>query len=63
MPRRAIRGALPRRLSAEREVVALVGVELGRSEAWPSRLANAAADRRDGVDQRLQELTVVHIGR
>src|SRR4051812_6218786 len=48
------------RRSAMREVVALVGMELGRS---PLRSADAMADRRHGIDQRFEEAAVVDVGR
>jgi hypothetical protein len=43
-----------------REIVALVGMELGRS---PLRSADAMADRRHGIDQFFEEAAVVDIGR
>ena len=42
------------------EVVALVGVQLGRAAAWPAR---TLADRRHGIDQHLQKFAVVPVGR
>jgi hypothetical protein len=42
------------------EVVALVGVQFGWSTPWPSR---TLADCRHGIDQRLQELAVMPVGR
>jgi hypothetical protein len=47
---------------AGRIVVALVGVELGRALTGPTRPTPRADDRRDGVDQRFQELGVVGVG-
>ena len=47
-------------LPAVGEVVALVGVQLGRAAPWA---ACALADRRHGIDQRLQQLAVVPVGR
>jgi len=46
--------------AATREVVALVGMELGRS---PLRSANAVADRRHGIDHLFEEAAVVDVGR
>jgi hypothetical protein len=46
--------------AATREVVALVGMELGRS---PLRSSNAVADRRHGIDQLFEEAAVVDVGR
>jgi hypothetical protein len=43
-----------------REIVALVGVQLVGSLPWPS---DALLDRQHGVDQRLEELAVVPVGR
>jgi hypothetical protein len=44
-----------------RVVVALVAVQLLRAESRPTGLADGPADRRDGVDQRLQELRIVDV--
>lgn len=41
------------------EVVAFVGVQLGRAAPWPPR---TLADRRHGIHQRLQQLAVVPVG-
>jgi hypothetical protein len=48
------------RLAAAARVEGLVGVELGRATAGP---AARLADRRDGVDQPLQDGAFVHVGR
>lgn len=48
------------RASAEGEIVPLVGVQLGRAAPWPAR---TLADRRYGIDQRLQKFAVVPVGR
>lgn len=53
-------GPPSQRLSAEGEVVALVGVQLGRSAPWP---AHTLADRRHSIDQRLKQFAVVPVGR
>ena len=51
--------SLAQRLPAVCKVVALVGVQLGRAAPWPAR---TLADRRHGIDQRLQQLAVVPVG-
>jgi hypothetical protein len=53
-------GAPAQRLSALREVIALIGMELGRPSL---RSANTVADRRHRIDHRRKELAVVAIGR
>ena len=47
--------ALPQGLMTAGNVVRLVGMELGRPEAWPSWLPARTDDRRDRLDQRLEE--------
>ena len=42
-------------------VVALVGVQLGRSAWWPSHAANA--DQPDRIEHRLEHAWVVHVAR
>jgi hypothetical protein len=49
--------------SAAREVVALIGVQLGRALPRPAGATARAEDRRDGVDQRLEEGRVVGVRR
>jgi hypothetical protein len=49
-------------LAAGWVVVAFVGVELGRAPTWSPEPSPWADDRRDGVDQLLQELRVVGVG-
>ena len=51
--------SLAQRLPAVCKVVALVGVQLGRAAPGPAR---TLADRRHGIDQRLQQLAVVPVG-
>src|SRR5687768_14103200 len=53
-------GAPTQRPSAMREIVALVGMELGRSSL---RSANAVADWRHGIDQLVEEAAVVDVCR
>jgi hypothetical protein len=53
-------GAPAARSSALREIVALIGVQLGRSPAGPSP---ALAHRRHSIDQLFEEAAVVDIGR
>jgi hypothetical protein len=48
------------RPSALREIVALIGMELGRSPAWPS---STLADWRHGIDHLLEEAAVVDVCR
>jgi hypothetical protein len=45
------------------EVIPFVAVQLGRALAWAPRLPQWAADRLDRIDQQLQQLAVVHVGR
>ena len=52
--------SLAQRTPAVSEVVALVGMQFGRSPPGPAR---TLADRRHGIDQRLQQLAVVPVGR
>jgi len=52
--------SLAQRPPAVCKVVALVGVQLGRAAPWPAR---TLADRRHGIDQRLQQLAIVPVGR
>lgn len=52
--------SLAQRPPAVGEVVTLVGVQFGRTASWP---ACTLADRRHGIDQRLQQLAVVPVGR
>jgi hypothetical protein len=52
--------ASAQRPSAVREVIALVGMELGRS---PLRSADAMADRRHGIDQFFEGAAVVDVCR
>jgi hypothetical protein len=52
--------ASAQRPSAMRKVIALVGMELGRS---PLRSADAMADRRHGIDQFFEEAAVVDVCR
>jgi hypothetical protein len=50
----------PQGSSAEGEIIALVGVQLG----WASPgTADALADRRHGIDHLLQQLAVMPVGR
>src|ERR1051325_11366463 len=53
-------GAPAQRLSALREVIALIGMELGRPSL---RSANTVTDRRHSIDHRRKELAIVAIGR
>lgn len=53
-------GPPAQRLSAEGEIIAFVGVQLGRAAAWA---AGALPDRRYGIDHLLQQLAVVPVGR
>ena len=53
-------GTPAQRSAAMLEVVALVGMELGRS---PRRSADAVADRRHGIDQLFEEAAVVDVCR
>jgi hypothetical protein len=48
------------RSSAMREIIAFIGMELGRS---PLRSPHAVAYRRHGIDHHLEELAVVAVGR
>src|ERR1044071_6253850 len=53
-------GAPTQRPAAMREIVALIGMELGRSLL---RSADTVAYRRHAIDHRLKELAVVAVGR
>ena len=53
-------GAPAQRPAAMREIVALIGMELGRSLL---RSADTVAYRRHAIDHRLEELAVVAVGR
>ena len=55
--------APPQSLPADGKIVAFVAVELGWAEARSAGLTNRAANRRDRIDQWLQELGVMHVGR
>jgi hypothetical protein len=55
--------AAAKRLPAAREVIALVGVQLGRAPAWPAGSSSRPDNRRDRIDQPFQELRVVGVGR
>ena len=46
-------------MSAAGEVVALVGMEFGRTPPWAPGPTAWTEDRRDAVDQRLEELQVM----
>ena len=55
--------AAAQHLPAAREVVAFVSVQLGRSPAWPAWSSPRPDDCWNGVDQLLEELGVVGVGR
>jgi len=64
-PHRAMRTLIPRQCRYRRQrgvVVALVSVQLLGPTARPAREMAAAADRRVGVEQRLEHLGVVGVG-
>ena len=52
-------GPPSQRLSAECEIIALVGVQLGWASSWAAR---ALPDRRRGIDDFLQQLAVMPVG-
>ena len=65
MPRRAIRGMMPRRRNARRQrgvIIALIGMQFHWAVAWPPSSLARQSQRWNGVHRHLEPLGVVDIG-